>query len=75
MIGAARRALSFLTPSERLRYFAFVVGRAGLGFLDVIGIGIESTEVRRFYPKHLVLNKVEDLPAVVMKELRALIVK
>jgi cobaltochelatase CobT len=48
------------------------VTRAGV---NVIGIGIESTEVRRFYPKSLVLNNVAELPVVVMKELRALIVK
>ncbi len=48
------------------------ISKAGV---NVIGIGIESTEVQRFYPKYLVLNKVEELPSVVMKQLRALIVK
>jgi len=46
--------------------------RAGL---NVIGIGIESNDVERFYPKHMVLNKVEELPLAVMKELRQLILK
>lgn len=52
-----------------------VVENISKGGVNVIGIGIESTEVRRFYPKSLVLNNVAELPVVVMKELRALIVK
>lgn len=40
MIGAARRALGFLSPRERRAYFAFVTGRALLGLLDVAGIGL-----------------------------------
>jgi hypothetical protein len=31
--------------------------------------------VKRFYPKSLVLNDVSELPTVVMKELRTLVVK
>lgn len=44
--------------------------RAGV---KVIGIGIQSNDVRKFYPKNFVINKVDELPAVVMKELRQLI--
>ena len=40
MIGAARRALQFLTPSQRRTYFAFVIARALIGLLDVVGIGL-----------------------------------
>jgi cobalamin biosynthesis protein CobT len=41
--------------------------------VKVVGIGIESTAVQKFYPKNLVLNKVEDLPTAVIKELRHLL--
>jgi len=44
--------------------------RAGV---KVIGIGIQSNDVKKFYPKNFVINKVDELPAVVMKELRQLI--
>ncbi|UUZ75401.1 hypothetical protein LP414_27175 [Polaromonas sp. P1(28)-13] len=43
--------------------------------VNVIGIGIESEAVQKFYPKHLVLRSVSELPGAVMKELRGLIVK
>lgn len=41
--------------------------------VKVVGIGIQSNAVERFYEKHMVLNKVEDLPAAVIKELRHLL--
>jgi len=41
--------------------------------IKVVGIGIESNAVERFYPKYLILNSVEDLPAAVIKELRHLL--
>jgi ATP-binding cassette subfamily C protein len=40
VIGAARRALQFLTPHERRVYVAFVTARSLLGLLDVLGIGL-----------------------------------
>jgi cobaltochelatase CobT len=42
--------------------------------VNVVGIGIQSDAVRQFYPKSLVLNNVEDLPSVVIKELRQLLI-
>jgi cobalamin biosynthesis protein CobT len=44
--------------------------RAGV---KVIGIGIQSSEVRKYYPKNFMINNVSELPSVVMKELRQLI--
>lgn len=41
--------------------------------VKIIGIGIQSEAVREFYPKSLVLNNVEQLPSVVIKELRQLL--
>jgi cobalamin biosynthesis protein CobT len=39
----------------------------------IVGIGIQSNAVEKFYPKSLVINNVGDLPAVVIKELRHLL--
>lgn len=41
--------------------------------MKVVGIGIESDDVRRYYPKSLVLHNVNELPTVVLKELRSLL--
>lgn len=43
--------------------------------VNVIGIGIQSDAVQKFYPKHVVINNVKELPATVIKELRALLIK
>jgi cobalamin biosynthesis protein CobT len=40
--------------------------------IETIGIGIESTAVRKFYKKHVVLNDLEQLPGQIMKELRGI---
>lgn len=42
--------------------------------VNIVGIGIQSDAVRQFYPKSLVLNNVEELPSVVIKELRQLLI-
>lgn len=42
--------------------------------VTTVGIGINSAEVRKFYPKSMVLNNVGELPALVMRELRQLLV-
>ncbi|MPQ56338.1 cobalamin biosynthesis protein CobT [Duganella sp. FT27W] len=57
---------------EHLKKTVENITRAGV---NVIGIGIQSTEVKKFYPKSLILNDVKDLPIVVMKQLRELILK
>lgn len=41
--------------------------------IEVIGIGIQSTAVKSFYPKHVVLNDAEELPARVIGELTKLL--
>lgn len=42
--------------------------------INTVGIGIMSDAVRQFYPKNVVIHKVEELPARVMKELRHLLI-
>ena len=46
------------------------IGKTGV---KVVGIGIESNAVEKFYEKHMVLNSVEQLPSAVIKELRHLL--
>jgi cobalamin biosynthesis protein CobT len=43
--------------------------------IDVVGIGINSEYVRKFYPKCVVIKEVSELPAVVMSELRQMLTK
>lgn len=42
--------------------------------VTVLGIGIASEAVRLYYPKYLILRDINDLPVLVMKQLKALIV-
>ena len=41
--------------------------------IDVVGIGIQSDAVRRFYKKNVVIQNVTELPGVVMHQLRDLL--
>jgi cobalamin biosynthesis protein CobT len=41
--------------------------------IKVVGLGIQTTTVRSFYPKHMIITNVDELPGVVMKELRNLL--
>jgi cobalamin biosynthesis protein CobT len=42
---------------------------------DLVGIGIESDAVARFYDNHIVLQSVDDLPRAVMGELKKILMK
>ncbi len=41
--------------------------------IELVGIGIMSDAVKVYYPQHLVLERVEDLPIAVMGELRRIL--
>lgn len=57
--------------NKHLRYCVKVIEDSGV---DLIGIGIMSTAVSQFYPKHVVCNKIADLPGTIMdKVARALL--
>ena len=45
------------------------------GGINVIGIGIESSDVTRYYSKSLVINSVDELPKRVIGELRKLLLQ
>lgn len=38
--------------------------------IEVLGIGINDDAVKSYYPKHLVINRLADLPTIVMGQLR-----
>lgn len=41
--------------------------------MEVVGIGIQTRAVEEFYPRHVVLNDLAELPTVVMRQLTALL--
>lgn len=41
--------------------------------LDVIGIGIATDQVKKYYPKNVVINSISDLPKVVVSEMKDLL--
>lgn len=42
-------------------------------YINIVGIGIRSKEVKHYYPKYVVLNEVEELPSTVVRELQRLL--
>lgn len=43
--------------------------------IDIIGIGILSDEVRKYYSKHVILNELEKLPTTCLDELQKILLK
>ncbi|CCG43325.1 cobaltochelatase CobT-related protein [Magnetospirillum molischianum] len=41
--------------------------------VECIGIGIEDDSVRHFYPKHVVLNRLDQLPGEIMAQLKSIL--
>ena len=56
------------------RHLKKVIGDVTKAGVKVVGIGIESSEVQKYYPKSLVINNVAELPDRVIKELRHLLI-
>lgn len=69
--GAPHAGGNTRTLGPHLKKVVADVSKTGV---KVIGIGIMSDAVRQFYPKHIILNNVNDLPGAVMKELRQLVI-
>lgn len=57
------------------RHLKQVVKNVEKAGVKTVGIGIESSEVTKFYPKNIVLHNVSELPDRVIKELRHLLVQ
>lgn len=60
------------TLKKHLLKSVLEVQKAGI---DVLGIGIKSDAVKKFYPKSVVLQNVSDLPTTVIGEIRRLLIQ
>jgi cobalamin biosynthesis protein CobT len=79
----ARKVMIVLSDGEpcaagdmraQVKHLKAVVKNIEKSGTDVIGIGIESAAVERYYSKHVVLHDVAELPNEVMKRLKQLLV-
>lgn len=52
-----------------------VVKTCEMSGMDVIGIGIQDTAVRNFYPKCVVIQRATDLPATIMGEMKGMLLR
>lgn len=62
-------------PATITRHTGEAVRKAESMGVETIGIGILDDSVRHFYPKHVVLNKLTDLPGTVMAQLRKVLLR
>lgn len=60
-------------PNDLYSHLHKVVEDAEKQHVEVIGIGIQTTAVKSFYPKNVVLNDVAELPRLVMGELKKIL--
>jgi Mg-chelatase subunit ChlD len=56
--------------NKHLKAVVKELGRVGI---ETLGIGIKTDSVKEFYPKNVVLNRAEDLPQTVMREISAIL--
>lgn len=70
--GAPSAAGDHRALDKHLREMVQTVTKSGV---NVVGIGIQTTSVERYYPKNVVINDVDELPDRVIKELRHLLVQ
>jgi len=70
--GAPAGAGDWSALDNHLRNVVKDIGKSGV---KVIGIGIESSAVQKYYPKYIVLNNMADLASTVIKELRTLLLQ
>lgn len=47
-----------------------VINKIEADGVNIVGVGIQSNTVQRFYRKNVVLDNIEELPGIVLKELR-----
>ena len=50
-----------------------VIDEATKAGIDLIGIGIKSTAVKNYYPRHVVLSDITTIPGTVMGELKRIL--
>ena len=54
-------------------HLAETVKRIQSGGIEVFGIGIMSAAVKRYYRNHVVINKLDELPTTVMRQLEVML--
>ena len=57
-------------PHEIMRDLKNAVKEVTDARIETIGIGILDDNVKRYYPKHIILNELDELPKTVMGELK-----
>jgi cobalamin biosynthesis protein CobT len=50
-----------------------MVERLGKAGFELVGIGIQDDSVKYYYPKNFVIQNVQELPGLVMNELRRIL--
>jgi len=55
-------------------HLRYAVKRVEASGIECIGIGIKDDSVERYYPKHVVLEELEALPALVMQQLQKILI-
>ncbi|TXN07946.1 VWA domain-containing protein [Methylobacterium sp. WL103] len=58
---------------QQIAHLKRTIATAARMGVETVGIGILSDAVRHFYPKHFVLNQVNQLPGLVMQELKRIL--
>jgi cobaltochelatase CobT len=61
-------------PLEEIKHMKQVVPQLQKAGIELVGIGIMSHSVRHFYDRHVVLYELAKLPAIVMGELKRILV-
>jgi len=54
-------------------HLRYAVKRVEASGIECIGIGIKNDAVKRYYAKHVVLDNIEELPALVMQQLQKIL--
>lgn len=62
-------------PSAQRNHLKQVVQDVQKSGIDILGIGIMDDSPRVYYPKHVILNDLNELPATVIEEVRKLLLK
>ena len=58
------------STSELAAHLSYAVAECEKRNIETIGIGIDDASVKKFYPKNIVINDVEELPTKVIGELK-----
>lgn len=63
------------SAAQLAKHLKTTVEKLEKGRIETLGIGIMSEDVKRFYRSSIVINTAEELPSIVMNELKRLLLK